>query len=135
MKKKMSENSLKNLRPLNTRDPEEVREITRKGGIRSGEVQRQRRTAQQILDNIELETISNQKTGEVITKKEAMLKVLYDRAIKGDIKATKMILQIQGELISKAEILNKDELVLGDMSNEELDFKIKQLIEQLDSNN
>lgn len=135
MKKKMSENSLKNLRPLNTRAPEEVREITRKGGIRSGEVQRQRRTAQQILDNIELETISNQKTGEVITKKEAMLKVLYDRAIKGDIKATKMILQIQGELISKAEILNKDELVLGDMSNEELDSKIKQLIEQLDSNN
>lgn len=51
-KRKMSENSLKNLKPINERPKKEQRKIQSQGGKKSGEVRREKRKRENMLPDL-----------------------------------------------------------------------------------
>ena len=85
----------KNLIPNSERTPSELREMTKKGGIKSGESRRKRKLLKEHLELL-LETKIQTSDGE-ITKSEAITLKLIEQALKGNVKAYKLIRDTLGE--------------------------------------
>ena len=101
--------NIDNLIPNSARTPEELRAMTVKGGIRSGEVRREKRSmkeALKILMQIEDEQgLSNQ---------YKVLKAALEKALGGDIKAIEFIRDTMGEKPKETlEIENAPSLTFG----------------------
>lgn len=88
-----------NLIPNSQRSPEELREMTRKGGIRSGEVRREKATMKKALEMLLDE--QNKKSGK--TYRELATLGLIQGAIKGKSENYRLILELMGELKQKEE--------------------------------
>jgi general stress protein YciG len=89
--------SLKNLKPpFNKRDPQEQKEISRKGGIRSGEVRRERKRFKEIFELLLAKKSTNDK-GETATIKEIIAINTVAKAVKGDLKAVEIVRDTIGE--------------------------------------
>lgn len=88
-----------NLIPNSQRSPEELREMTRKGGIRSGEVRREKATMKKALEMLLDE--QNKKSGK--TYRELATLGLIQGAIKGKSDNYRLILELMGELKQKEE--------------------------------
>lgn len=88
---------IKNLKPVTTRSKEEAREISKKGGIRSGEVRRERKKLKEELLLLLSENDNNRK----------MSLAILTRAMNGDTKAFEVIRDTIGEK-PKEEIEVKD---------------------------
>ena len=82
----MAKDGKENLVPLNERTKEEQSEITRKGGIASGKARREKRDLKKCL-NILLEKDIKSRNGEVMSGAEAISAKLFEKALKGDVKA------------------------------------------------
>lgn len=90
--------------PINKRSTEEQREIRSKGGKKSGEVRRAKKTMRELLDYLLEKEITNKK-GEKATTKEAILVAAIKKAIEGDIKALQFIRDTIGEMpVVKQEV-------------------------------
>lgn len=97
----------KNLKPFSERTESEQRKIRSKGGKKSGEVRRAKKTMREILDYLLEKEITNNK-GEKATTKEAILVAAIKKAIAGDIKALQFIRDTIGEMpVVKQEVENK----------------------------
>lgn len=83
----MSKKKKKNLIPFNERTEDELKEIAKRGGIKSGEVRRARKTLKQEL----LALLSNDKMQEKIST------ALIEKASKGNTKAFEVIRDTIGE--------------------------------------
>ncbi len=79
--------NFENLKPMNKRTKSEQREIAKKAGIKSGEVRRARKTLKEELLLL-LESGDNQ---------QKMSVALFQKALKGDIKAFEVIRDTIGE--------------------------------------
>lgn len=94
-----------NLIPMNERSEEEVRQLGQKGGIRSGEVRREKATMKKTLEMLLNETNKNGKT-----YRELATLGLLKGAINGNAQNYKVILETLGELLESegkdAPILN-----------------------------
>lgn len=88
-----------NLIPNSQRSPEELREMTRKGGIRSGEVRREKATMKKALEMLLDE--QNKKSGK--TYRELATLGLIQGAIKGKSENYRLILELLGELKQNEE--------------------------------
>ena len=88
---------IKNLKPVTTRSKEEAREISKKGGIRSGEVRRERKKLKEELLLLLSEGDNNRR----------MSIAIFERALNGDTKAFEVIRDTIGEK-PKEEIEVKD---------------------------
>ena len=82
----MAKDGTENLIPLDKRTKEEQSEITRKGGIASGKARREKRDLKKCLE-ILLEKDIKAKNGEVMSGAEAVSAKLFEKALKGDVKA------------------------------------------------
>lgn len=88
----------KNLKPpINKRSTEEAREISRKGGIKSGEARRKKRDMKAELLLVMDELITD-KSGKKVTPRKAISVTLLKKALSGDLKAIKLLLEIIGEM-------------------------------------
>jgi len=85
----------KNLKPFSERTEKEQREIRSKGGKASGESRRKRKLLKEHLELL-LETKIQTSDGE-ITKSEAITLKLIEQALKGNVKAYKLIRDTLGE--------------------------------------
>jgi hypothetical protein len=93
----------KNLIPLTERTKKEQREIAKMGGIKSGEVRRQKKTLKELLE-IAL-SIKDDFSGEEL--KLEMVKALINKAIRGDVRAFEVIRDTIGEKpLNKQEVTN-----------------------------
>lgn len=101
-------NNMQNLIPNSQRTPEELREITRKGGIASGKARRQKKAWSEILERIGSLPVKSQKNraimreagltdDEMISDVQKMFR-LNMKADAGDLKAIETIAKIRGEL-------------------------------------
>lgn len=86
-----------NLIPFNQRTEDEQRAIASKGGKASGRSRREKRTYRQILEERLSGKITNTKTNEVVSRKDAMGCTLIEKGLKGDLRAIELILKILGE--------------------------------------
>lgn len=101
----MANKGQENLIPMNERSKDEVRELGQKGGIRSGEVRREKATMKATLEMLLNETNKNGKT-----YRELATLGLLKGAINGNAQNYKVILETLGELLESeskdAPILN-----------------------------
>ena len=82
-KRKMSENSLKNLKPLNTRNQSERKEIAKKGAATTNAKRKEQKTLAQLL--LIALSLPNEETGE--TNEIAITNAVIKKAINGDVSA------------------------------------------------
>lgn len=103
-----------NLKPQNQRSESERKEIASKGGKASGRKRREKREMREILEVLLSQPAAmsngsvrkNPSTGEELNHKEASMVALILRADQGDIKATRLIAELMGELRKEPEIEN-----------------------------
>ena len=109
---------LDNLIPMSERSKEEVREIARRGGIKSGETRRRKKTMKENLELLltmsvgkgekaDIENGENIKdyAKENVTVEQAMLIAQIQKALKGDALAFEMIRDLIGEKpVDKKEV-------------------------------
>ena len=102
----MPRNGTKNLRPLNTRTKEEAKEISRKGGIKSGEARRKRKTLrEELLAILEDGNIQNEIT-----------LALLDKAKCGDTKAYEVVRDTIGEKpVDKVIVAEVDQNIIHEV--------------------
>lgn len=112
-----------NLIPNSQRTPEELREITRKGGIASGKARRQRKTLAQIGEMIGGLDIKSQKNREIMRKAGitdedmindvGMMFRLNMKAQSGDTKAIELLSKLRGQFkeINQTEIIAPKPLI------------------------
>lgn len=105
-----------NLIPNSQRTPEELREMTRKGGIASGKARRAKKTLREIGDMLGGLDIKSEKNKQILrdagvcdedmVEDVAMMFQLKTKASKGDIKAIELLAKIRGQLAVevKAEV-------------------------------
>lgn len=97
-----------NLKPVTQRSKAEAREISRKGGIKSGEARRAKKTMREMLKYLLEQDITN-KAGEKKTTLEAVMVAQLKQALKGDTKAATFIRDTIGEKpLDKQEITGKN---------------------------
>ena len=94
----MANKGQENLIPFTERTEEEQREIARQGGIRSGEVRREKATMKATLEMLLNETNKNGKT-----YRELATLGLLKGAINGNAQNYKTILEVLGELLQPEE--------------------------------
>lgn len=105
-----------NLIPNSQRTPEELREMTRKGGIASGKARRAKKTLREIGDMLGGLDIKSEKNKQILrdagvcdedmVEDVAMMFQLRTKASKGDTKAIELLAKIRGQLAVevKAEV-------------------------------
>lgn len=110
-----------NLTPFTERSKSEVRELNRKGGIKSGETRRRKRDIRMALEAL-LEKEYTDKNGVTMTGVEAIALKQMEKAMKGDTRAfevvrdtvgQKPIERVQVTEISQQDIDEVEEMVLG----------------------
>ena len=102
----MAKNSLDNLIPNNERSPSEVRENGRKGGIKSGETRRNKKTMRElakIVNSLPLSTKNKAQLPDGIKEDEMTFQMgfiikVYQQALKGDTKAMKLWVDLSNTL-------------------------------------
>lgn len=85
-----------NLKPFGERTEKEQREIQQKGGIASGEARRRKRDLRLALEML-LEKDFKDKSGNTATGAEAITAKLFEKAMKGDVRAFEMIRDTVGQ--------------------------------------
>ena len=93
---------LANLKPpINKRPTEEQRAIRIKGGIKSGEVRRAKKTLRESLEIL----LERTEKGEELTNQERMIMALFQKALSGSEKAFEVVRDTIGQkLTDKMEI-------------------------------
>ena len=107
-----------NLIPMSERSKEEVREIARRGGIKSGETRRRKKTMKENLELLLTMSVGKGKKADIengenikdyakenVTVEQAMLIAQIQKALKGDTQAFEMIRDLIGEKpVDKKEV-------------------------------
>lgn len=102
-----------NLISLGTRTPEERKLIAQKGGQKSGEIRRRKRTLKADLLNA-LATSRYKEDGIKTTLQEDILTALIEKALAGDVRAFEVIRDTIGEKpVLKKNEEEKDSLVIN----------------------
>lgn len=97
-----------NLIPNSKRTPQELREITRKGGIASGKARREKKELKAIVEAL-FERMYETEGGEKISGAEAITVKQMEKALKGDTKAFEVLRDTAGQKpVEKVEQINID---------------------------
>lgn len=104
-----------NLIPNSQRTPEELREITRKGGIASGKARAAKRDLRQALEML-LEKDFTDKNGNVLSGTEALTAKLFEQAMKGNIRAFETLRDTVGQKpVEKVMVAEVDQSVIDEV--------------------
>lgn len=135
--------NVENLIPLDRRTKDEQREIARRGGIKSGEVRKEKKLVSQILADYlqkEHEVIIRDDQGEIIDREKLSASELIERTVtavmaRGDSASVQMI-KTMGELSEGKGIKLSGSLAvknydLSKLSDEELD-KLGEIVDKVD---
>ncbi len=135
MAKKAPQNGTANLRPQTTRTKEEQRLVATRGGVRSGEVRRERAALRKSLQNIldarakapaiqaKIESTVGLSTE---TNTDLLAARMFAAAMAGDVKAMVEIAKISGQYTEKIEVeatvVQPVELSIGELKAKLDDF-------------
>lgn len=89
-----------NLIPNSKRTPEELREMTRKGGIASGKARREKKRAREVARAI-LDEAIHTTSGELVDVRYAMLRNIAKKAVEGDVRAMLALIKVADEMPSE----------------------------------
>ncbi len=105
-----------NLIPLNKRTKAEQREITRSGGIKSGETRRKQKEIKELMQTIDSTSLPSEQAEtyqQVLdiknpTYREAVVATIYLKALSGDMRAIELYLKLKGEMPKDIELMAGD---------------------------
>ena len=110
----MANKGIENLITGKERTKEELREITRKGGIASGEARRRKKTAKEVVSTLLNLGLTDEKAkrklkalgieDEDMTNIMASSVAVMAKAMKGDYKAYNALLEVAGEKVQEVKI-------------------------------
>lgn len=129
-----------NLIPNSERTPTERRENARKAGVASGKSRRDRRTWRIIADDIASRVLVDKDgniaispiTGKAMSIREGISTRLYQEALKGNLKAIGMLLDISGEKTVTNQMTGKDgKDLFPTMTEEEMQAKLEEMKRKL----
>lgn len=89
-----------NLKPFQERSESERREIAARGGKASGAARRKKRDLKGVIKMLLDGEVQNKK-GETATRREVVAISLIDSAMRGNVKATKLVAELSGEMPDK----------------------------------
>ena len=117
-----------NLKPFDSnQNREEAKKNGRKGGIKSGEAKRRRKTMRAMLDYL-LEKELTSKNGEKATTLEAMMTAMIKQGLNGNVKAVEFIRDTTGQKpTEKVEATNATITVTDEKTIESVMNKLKDL--------
>lgn len=105
---------IKNLTPLDRRSDEQLREITRAGGVASGVARRRKRDLKATLDMIDEMELPDDLTQtqqiekafkiEKPTYRDAVFCALYKKILDGDLRAIELYFRLKGEATGGVEV-------------------------------
>lgn len=128
----MARGNKENLIFIGDRTTEKQREITTKGGKRSGEVRRENKTLREIAKIIGEKpiTITNPDgTKETVTYNVAMLNAQYKKAItEGNTKAAEFIAKLRGEMEDKVSLNGSVQGLTVTVTNPDTAEKLEKII-------
>ena len=105
-----------NLRPFNQRTEEEQREIARMGGIRSGEVRREKANLKRQLQVFLESEATKDKNGDPLTGAELMVKVAVREMASGNPKFWELIRDTAGfKPMEKIQVSEVDQNVIDEV--------------------
>lgn len=96
--------SYEHLKPQSMRTKEEQREIARKGGVKSGEIRREKKRFKELFLSLledDCKADKNKPKKERRTNKELFVMRMMKQAIDGDLNSQKYIIEMIGEAPSK----------------------------------
>lgn len=105
--------------PVTQRTKAEAKEISRKGGLASGESRRRKRDIKEFLDVL-LEKELKTKDGKTVQGAERIATALFTKAANGDLRAIQQVLELKYPKEQKIDMTSSD----GSMSPP-LDIKIE----------
>lgn len=102
----MTKDKTDNLIPFNKLPKSAMKEITRNGGIKSGEVRRKQKTVKDILNLIDKQKLPKEDSLslekffqiEKPTFRDAIFLTLYKQALEGNLRAIELYLKLKGEM-------------------------------------
>lgn len=102
----MAKDKTDNLIPFNKLPKSAMKEITRNGGIKSGEVRRKQKTVKDILNLIDKQKLPKEDSLslekffqiEKPTFRDAIFLTLYKQALEGNLRAIELYLKLKGEM-------------------------------------
>lgn len=104
-----------NLKPFNERTESEQRAIQKKGGEASGRSRREKRDLRQALEML-LEKDFTDKNGKTISGAEAVTVKLFEKAMKGDVRAFETLRDTVGQKpVEKVMITEVDQAVIDEV--------------------
>lgn len=118
-----------NLIPLNERTKSEQRAIAKKGGLASGESRRSKANLKMALERLLENNWLDEATGETLTGAEILALRLFEKAMKGNVKAFEMVRDSSGQKpvdtisfqeIDPETVAEVERLVLGELGEEEI---------------
>ena len=117
-----------NLKPFDSnQNREEAKKNGRKGGIKSGEAKRRRKTMRAMLDYLLEKELTN-KNGEKATTLEAMMASMIKQSISGNVRACEFIRDTIGQKpTEKVEATNATITVTDEKTIESVMNKLKDL--------
>ena len=111
----MANNGIENLKPQSERTKGEQREIAKKGGIASGKSRRQKRDLRRALEVL-LERDYKDKDGNMLSGAEAITAKLFQKAMKGDVRAFETLRDTVGQKpVEKVMIAEIDQDVIDEV--------------------
>lgn len=111
-----------NLNPVRTEA--EARELGRQGGIASGEARRRKRDLKALFEAIREERIEVKMpdgTRKATTFDEAAVIAMFQKAIRGDVRAMKLIATILGEYEQKVKVEGMNPVLVTEEERKALD--------------
>ncbi len=112
----MPRNGTKNLIPVTERTKKEAREISRKGGIASGKVRREKADLKKKVNEILSMDVFNPQLKETLeekglsaTNQTAIVTVLLQKALKGDMRAIELLAKMNGNEGTKDSLDKKEQ--------------------------
>ena len=98
-------------------DSKEAPAQGRKGGVKSQEVQKERRIWREELSDVLMQK-TYLITGECVTKNREVMERLVDRCLEGNVEALKVAARILGEDTQKIEVQQDEPLILAKVYDE-----------------
>lgn len=112
----MPRDGTENLIPVTERTKKEAREISRKGGIASGKVRREKANLKKKVNEIlSMDVLSPQfkemleEKGLSVTNQTAIATVLLQKALKGDMRAIELLVKMNGNEGTKDSLDKKEQ--------------------------
>ena len=116
-----NEQNLKNGEPMQFRSGEEAARNGAKGGKASGEARRQKRDLRRALDML-LEKDFTDKSGNTIAGAEVIATKLFEKAMKGDVRAFETLRDTAGQKpVEKVMISEVDQEIIDEVEKEVLE--------------